>query len=107
MDPQVAKPPVAAPPKAPPPQPKVRAFLANREGLRLVGAGLLGVLITVFAVLNLDSVDVNWLLGTWSTPLIVVIAVAAVFGMLIDRFLLLRSGRRKRARRSQSATEPR
>jgi uncharacterized integral membrane protein len=37
----------------------------------------LGVL---FAVLNVDEVDVNWILGTWSTPLIVVIAVSMVIG---------------------------
>lgn len=42
----------------------------------LVLAGL-GV---AFALLNTDEVDVNWLLGTWSTPLIVVIAVSIVIG---------------------------
>jgi uncharacterized integral membrane protein len=31
-------------------------------------------------VLNVDEVDVNWILGTWSTPLIVVIAVSMVIG---------------------------
>ena len=34
----------------------------------------------VFAALNLDEVDVNWLLGTWETPLIVVIALSMVIG---------------------------
>jgi uncharacterized integral membrane protein len=34
----------------------------------------------VFAALNLDEVDVNWILGTWSTPLIVVIALSMVIG---------------------------
>ena len=33
-----------------------------------------------FALVNTDEVDVNWLLGTWSTPLIVVIAVSIVIG---------------------------
>jgi uncharacterized integral membrane protein len=37
----------------------------------------LGVL---FALLNTDEVDVNWLLGTWSTPLIVVIGVSMLIG---------------------------
>ena len=42
-----------------------------------------------FAVVNLDEVDVNWLLGTWETPLIVVIAlsmlVGAGLGVLVSR----------------------
>jgi uncharacterized integral membrane protein len=42
--------------------------------LVLTGLGVL------FALLNTDEVDVNWLLGTWSTPLIVVIAVSMLIG---------------------------
>jgi uncharacterized integral membrane protein len=42
-----------------------------------------------FAALNLDEVDVNWVLGTWKTPLIVVIAlsmlVGAGLGLLVSR----------------------
>jgi len=34
----------------------------------------------VFAVANLDEVKVNWILGTWRTPLIVVIALSMVVG---------------------------
>jgi uncharacterized integral membrane protein len=48
-------------------------------------AGLGGV----FCAVNLDKVDVNWVLGTWSTPLIVVIAlsmlVGAALGYLVSR----------------------
>jgi uncharacterized integral membrane protein len=33
-----------------------------------------------FAALNLDEVDVNWVLGTWETPLIVVIALSMLVG---------------------------
>jgi uncharacterized integral membrane protein len=42
-----------------------------------VGLGALGAL---FAVLNLDDVDVNWVFGTWSTPLIVAIAISFLLG---------------------------
>lgn len=42
--------------------------------LVLAGAGI------AFAALNIDEVEVNWLLGTWSTPLIVVIALSMVVG---------------------------
>ena len=42
-----------------------------------------------FAALNLDEVEVNWLLGTWETPLIIVIAlsmlVGAALGFLVSR----------------------
>jgi uncharacterized integral membrane protein len=41
------------------------------------GLGGLGVL---FAVLNVDEVEVNWILGTWSTPLIIVIALSFLVG---------------------------
>ena len=34
----------------------------------------------VFAALNLDEVEVNWIFGTWDTPLIVVIALSMVIG---------------------------
>jgi uncharacterized integral membrane protein len=34
----------------------------------------------VFAALNLDEVDVNWIFGTWETPLIVVIALSMLIG---------------------------
>ena len=33
-----------------------------------------------FAALNVDEVEVNWILGTWETPLIVVIALSMVIG---------------------------
>jgi len=57
----------------------------KRQVAVLVLAGVGGV----FAALNLDEVQVNWILGTWSTPLIVVIAlsmlVGAALGVLVSR----------------------
>jgi uncharacterized integral membrane protein len=58
----------------------------EKRQIAVVGlAGLGGV----FAVLNLDEVEVNWILGTWSTPLIIVIAlsmlVGAALGILVSR----------------------
>jgi uncharacterized integral membrane protein len=56
-------------------------------------AGLaLGALGIVFAVANLDEVKVNWILGTWRTPLIVVIALSIVIGAGLG--LLVARGRR-------------
>jgi uncharacterized integral membrane protein len=50
---------------------------ARARPIAVIALGGLGVL---FALLNTDEVEVNWLLGTWSTPLIVVIAVSIVIG---------------------------
>jgi uncharacterized integral membrane protein len=55
--------------------------------LVLAGTGV------AFAAVNLDEVKVNWLLGTWSTPLIVVIALSMVIGAALG-FLV---SRRRRA----------
>jgi uncharacterized integral membrane protein len=46
---------------------------------QIAGLGLaaLGV---AFAVANLDEVKVNWVIDTWRTPLIVVIALSMVIG---------------------------
>ncbi len=66
---------------------------------RLIAAGILGVLAVVFAVINLDEVKVHWLVGTWETPLIVVIAVAFLLGAGFDRLLVRRARKRKLAAR--------
>ena len=50
--------------------------MERRQIAALVLAGV-GV---AFAVANLDEVKVNWILGTWETPLIVVIALSMVIG---------------------------
>ena len=56
-------------------------------------AGLaLGALGVLFAVVNFDQVKVNWVLGTWKTPLIVVIALSIVIGAGLG--LLIARGRR-------------
>jgi uncharacterized integral membrane protein len=64
------------------------------EWARLIGSVVLAGLVVAFAVLNLDEVSVNWIFGTWSTPLIVVIVLCLVVGALIDR-LVLRPRRRR------------
>jgi uncharacterized integral membrane protein len=49
------------------------------EKRQIAALGLAGVGIA-FAALNLDEVEVNWILGTWETPLIIVIAISMVIG---------------------------
>jgi uncharacterized integral membrane protein len=53
------------------------------ERARLIVAFALGALAVVFAVLNLDEVNVHWIIGIWRTPLIVVIVVCLLLGTLI------------------------
>jgi uncharacterized integral membrane protein len=52
----------------------------RRQQARLVAAVGLTGLGVVFAVLNLDEVSVNWIVGTWDTPLIIVIAISVLVG---------------------------
>jgi uncharacterized integral membrane protein len=60
----------------------------------LVAAGVVGALIAVFAIVNLDQVKVHWLVTTGQTPLILVIGVAFLLGILVDRLAV--RARRKR-----------
>ena len=76
-----------------PPAPPTSA-IADRT--RLIGAGVFGGLAVLFAALNFDEVDVNWIFGTWSTPLVVVILVSFLLGLGGGMLL---AGRRAAARR--------
>jgi uncharacterized integral membrane protein len=61
------------------------------EKRQLAGVALAALGIA-FAAINLDEVKVNWVLGTWRTPLIVVIALSIVIGAGLG--LLIARGRR-------------
>ena len=51
-----------------------------KDRARLTTALAAGALVAIFAVLNLDQVKVNWIVGTWQTPLIVVIVLSLAIG---------------------------
>jgi uncharacterized integral membrane protein len=57
---------------------------------------VLAGLAVLFAVLNLDEVRVNWIVGTWKTPLIVVIGVMLALGCGLGYVLALRRRARPR-----------
>jgi uncharacterized integral membrane protein len=53
---------------------------ASSDHRKQLAAAILGGLGVLFAALNLDEVEVNWILGTWSTPLVLVIVVSFLHG---------------------------
>lgn len=69
----------------------------RRVSTRQVLALLVGALIVLFAVLNTDDVEVNWIVATATTPLIVVIAVSWILGIVCG--LLIARGRARAKRR--------
>ncbi len=69
---------------------------SKRELARTGGLVLLAVLITLFAVLNLEKVKVNWIVGSGEAPLIIVIVVSLLVGIVLTHFTELRLRRRRR-----------
>lgn len=59
---------------------------SKREMARTGALVLLAVLITLFAVFNLDEVKVNWVIGSSKAPLIVVIVISLLVGILLTYF---------------------
>jgi len=50
---------------------------------RLIGFGVIAVLLVWFALINTESVKVSWIFGTSEIPLIWVIVISAVAGAII------------------------
>jgi uncharacterized integral membrane protein len=71
--------------------------MSGREKVRLTVGVAFGALCAAFVFLNLGDVKVNWIVGSGSTPLIIVIVLWFLIGMATDRILVVRA--RKRARR--------
>lgn len=69
---------------------------SRREQARTAGLILLAVLITLFAVLNLEEVQVNWILGTGEVPLIIVIVVSVLFGIVLTYLIDRRASSKRR-----------
>ena len=74
-----------AEPQGPPPAQRRRGpgrSLLAKENRRLLLGLLIGAVTAAFAVVNRDDVEVDWLVGTSQTPLIVVIALTFLLGAL-------------------------
>jgi uncharacterized integral membrane protein len=63
------------------PLPQPTKTVDKKERTRRIAALVIGVLIVLLAVANLDDVKVHWIITTTKTPLIVVIAVSFVLGL--------------------------
>ena len=68
---------------------------SRRERGRTALLLVLAVIATLFAVLNLNSVKVDWILGSGSAPLIVVIVISLLIGVVFTHFAERRAGRRR------------
>ncbi len=67
----------------------------NRELARTTGLVVLAVVATLFAVFNLEKVEVNWIIGKGHAPLIVVIVLSVLVGVVLTHFAERRSAKRR------------
>lgn len=66
----------------------------RRETARIGAMMVLVVLVTLFAVLNVKQVEVNWIFGKSETPLIIVIVASLLVGVLFTHFAEMRNRRK-------------
>jgi uncharacterized integral membrane protein len=59
---------------------------SRRERARTAAMVVLAVLATLFAVLNLDEVKVDWIFGSGRAPLIIVIVISLLAGIVLTYF---------------------
>lgn len=84
---------MSTPTSAQRPEPSARR--TRRDMARTAALIALAVLITLFAVLNVKEVGVNWIFGSSHAPLIVVIVVSLIVGILLGHFAEMRAKRRR------------
>jgi uncharacterized integral membrane protein len=82
---------MSAPTQTPASKPK----RSNRELARIGGLLVIAVLTTLFAVLNLEQVEVDWIFGSGHAPLIVVIVLSVLVGVVLTHFAERRSAKRR------------
>ena len=55
----------------------------RKVNVKLIVLGVLAAILVLFAVLNTHEVGVDFVFNTWSAPMILVIAISALFGFAI------------------------
>jgi uncharacterized integral membrane protein len=69
----------------------------RRERARLIAGVILGGLGLAFALVNLRSVKVDWIVGSAHSPLILVVVVSVLIGVGIDRIAVSRARKRSKS----------
>jgi uncharacterized integral membrane protein len=67
----------------------------KRERTRTAAFVILAILITLFAVLNVKDVKVNWIVGSGEAPLIIVVVVSLLVGGLLTHFAERRNAKKR------------
>lgn len=67
----------------------------RRESARTIAAVALAILITLFAVFNLDEVKVHWVVGSGRAPLIIVIVISLLAGIVMTYVAERRTRKRR------------
>jgi len=75
---------MSSPPTAKTPKPtESGARRSTKETARTGSMVALAILITLFAVFNLNEVKVNWIFGSGKAPLIIVIVISLLVGIVL------------------------
>jgi uncharacterized integral membrane protein len=72
-----------------------RTRARKRDQARTAALILLAVLITLFAVLNTEKVNVNWIVGEGHAPLIIVVVISLLVGVVLTHFAERRAAKRR------------
>jgi uncharacterized integral membrane protein len=73
---------------------------------KTVAALAVAALLIAFGLSNRNDVPIDWLVGTTSTPLIVVIVVSAALGFVLGGLAVRRGSRKARDRPSRGPGSP-
>jgi uncharacterized integral membrane protein len=68
-------------------KPRKARWRGRGERARIGAVAVLAVLITLFAVLNVKEVRVDWIFGSGNAPLIVVIVLSLLVGIVLTHFI--------------------
>jgi uncharacterized integral membrane protein len=67
---------------------------SRRDSARSGALIVLAIVVTLFAVFNGKSVEVNWIIGSGRAPLIIVIVISVLVGIVLTHFAERRSRKR-------------